>query len=84
MTQKHNPTLIVDDQGIVRKGMRALLAEVDGMEVVGKASNGLEAVKQAEALHPDVILMDLVMPIMDGIEAIRQIMASSPGRGSWP
>ncbi len=79
MTQKTIHLLVVDDQGIVRKGIRALLAEVEGMEVVGEASNGLEAVKQAEALRPDVILMDLVMPVMDGIEAIRQIMAKQPG-----
>ena len=78
MTQKPIRLLIVDDQGIVRKGVRALLAEVDGMEVVGEAGDGLEAVHQAEALQPDVILMDLVMPVMDGIEAIRQIMARQP------
>jgi NarL family two-component system response regulator LiaR len=78
MTQNPIRLLIVDDQGIVRKGVRALLAEVDGMIVLGEASNGLEAVKQAEALQPDVILMDLVMPGMDGIEAIRQIMARQP------
>jgi NarL family two-component system response regulator LiaR len=79
MTPKTIHLLIVDDQGIVRKGIRALLAEVEGMQVVGEAGNGLEAVKQAEALRPDVILMDLVMPVMDGIEAIRQIMAHQPG-----
>lgn len=78
MTQKPILLLIVDDQGIVRKGVRALLAEVDGMKVVGEASDGLEAVQQAEALQPDVILMDLVMPGMDGIEAIRRIMARQP------
>jgi len=78
MTQNPIRLLIVDDQGIVRKGVRALLAEVDGMKVLGEASNGIEAVKQAEALQPDVILMDLVMPGMDGIEAIRQIMARQP------
>ncbi|MGA2489894.1 MAG: response regulator transcription factor [Anaerolineales bacterium] len=78
MAQKTIRLLIVDDQGIVRKGVRALLAEVDGMKVVGEASDGLEAVKQAEVLQPDVILMDLVMPGMDGIEAIRQIVARQP------
>ncbi len=79
MNTKPIRLLIVDDQGIVRKGIRALLAEVDGMEVVGEASDGIEAVKQAEVLQPDVILMDLVMPRMDGIEAIRQIMTNQPG-----
>ena len=78
MAQKPIRLLIVDDQGIVRKGVRALLAEVDGMKVVGEAGDGLEAVKQAEALQPDVILMDMVMPNMDGIEATRQIMAKQP------
>ena len=78
MAQKPIRLLIVDDQGIVRKGVRALLAEVDGMKVVGEAGDGLEAVKQAEALQPDVILMDMVMPVMDGIEATRQIMAKQP------
>jgi len=65
--------LIVDDQAIVRKGIRALLAQVEDIDVVGEAGDGREAVDQFEALHPDVILMDLVMPVMDGIEAIRQI-----------
>ena len=78
MAQRLIRLLIVDDQGIVRKGVRALLAEVDGMKVVGEAGDGLEAVRQAEALQPDVILMDMVMPNMDGIEATRQIMAKQP------
>jgi len=65
--------LIVDDQPIVRKGIRALLAEVEGIQVVGEAADGQEAVTQTAALQPDVILMDLVMPHVDGIEAIRQI-----------
>jgi two-component system, NarL family, response regulator LiaR len=78
MTPKPIRLLIVDDQGIVRKGIRALLAEVKGMEVIGEAGDGLEAVKQADLLQPDVILMDLVMPRLDGIEAIRQIMARQP------
>ena len=65
--------LIVDDQAIVRKGIRALLAEIEYIHVVGEAGDGQEAVAQAKALDPDVILMDLVMPGVDGIEAIRQI-----------
>jgi len=78
MAKKPIQLLVVDDQGIVRKGIRALLAEVDGMDVIGEAGDGLEAVRQAEVLHPDVILMDLVMPNLDGIEAIRQIVAKQP------
>jgi two-component system, NarL family, response regulator LiaR len=71
--------LIADDQAIVRKGIRALLAEVETIAVVGEASNGQDAVAQAQALNPDVTLMDLAMPKMDGIEAIRQITARQAG-----
>jgi two-component system, NarL family, response regulator LiaR len=67
--------LIVDDHGIVRKGTRALLAEIEDIEVVGEAADGETALSQAQALKPDVILMDLVMPNLDGIEAIRRILA---------
>jgi two-component system, NarL family, response regulator LiaR len=70
--------LIVDDHTIVRKGIRALLAEIEGFEVVGEAGDGQAAITQAATLHPDVILMDLAMPKMDGIEAIRQIKLSQP------
>jgi NarL family two-component system response regulator LiaR len=70
--------LIVDDHTIVRKGIRALLAEIAGIEVVGEAADGQAAIAQAERLHPDVILMDLAMPRLDGIEATRQIKASQP------
>ena len=71
--------LVVDDHAIVRKGIRALLAEFEDIVVVGEASDGQEAMAQAEALDPDVVLMDLVMPHVDGIEATRQITADEAG-----
>lgn len=70
--------LITDDHAIVRSGITALLAQVSDIEVVGEASDGQEAITQAAILRPDVILMDLVMPNVDGIEAIRQIKARQP------
>jgi CheY-like chemotaxis protein len=70
--------LVVDDHAIVRKGIRALLAETPGFEIVEEAANGQDAVARAEELRPDVILMDLLMPVMDGIEATRQISSSQP------
>ena len=69
--------LLVDDHAIVRKGIKALLAEIEDIDVVGEASNGMEAVAQAQATNPDLIVMDLVMPVMGGIEAIQQIVAAS-------
>jgi NarL family two-component system response regulator LiaR len=71
--------LVADDHAILRKGIRALLSTEPDMEVVGETGNGLETVAQAEELKPDVILMDLMMPKMDGIEATRQITAKQPG-----
>jgi len=65
--------LVVDDHAIVRKGVKAVLELVPDIDLVGEAENGQDAIKQDQALQPDVILMDLVMPGMDGIEAIRQI-----------
>jgi len=67
--------LVVDDHAIIRRGIRAMLETVPDIEMVGEATNGREAVAAAEKLRPDVILMDLVMPEMDGIEAIRRIKA---------
>jgi NarL family two-component system response regulator LiaR len=79
MEQTPIRVLIVDDQAIVRKGICALLAEVTYVQVVGEAGDGEEAIAQAQDLKPDVILMDLVMPGVDGIEAIRQITSCQEG-----
>jgi two-component system, NarL family, response regulator LiaR len=70
--------LVVDDHLVVRMGIRGLLSTEPGIEVAGEAANGAEAVAEAARLQPDVILMDLIMPQMDGIAAIEQIIASQP------
>jgi DNA-binding NarL/FixJ family response regulator len=70
--------LLVDDHAVVREGLRNFLALQDGLEIVGEASDGNEAIEQAQRLEPDVILMDLVMPGLDGIGAMRQLRARSP------
>ena len=70
--------LVADDHLIVRAGLRALLAEVLDVEVIGEAEDGARAIEMARDLRPDVILMDLVMPEVDGIEAIRRIKADHP------
>jgi len=78
MVQTSIRLLIVDNQAIVRKGTIALLAQLDGITVVGEATNGQEAIDEAALLNPDVILMDLVMPEVDGIAAIQRISATQP------
>jgi NarL family two-component system response regulator LiaR len=70
--------LVADDHEVVRKGIRAFLATKPEVEVIGEAADGAEVVRLAAALHPDVILMDLVMPEVDGIEAVRLIRADQP------
>jgi len=70
--------LIADDHQLVRQGFAALLSVKPGFEVIGQAENGAEAVKLAESLKPDIILMDLLMPEKNGIEATREIKAANP------
>jgi NarL family two-component system response regulator LiaR len=70
--------LIADDHEIVRKGLRALLATEPGYTVVGEAADGAQVIHQVRLLRPDVVLLDLVMPDVDGIAAIQQIAAERP------
>jgi DNA-binding NarL/FixJ family response regulator len=71
--------LVVDDHKVVRNGLRTFLAVHDDLEMVGEAGNGEEAVERCAALHPDVVLMDMKMPVMDGPDAIERILAENPG-----
>lgn len=70
--------LVVDDHAFMRMGIRATLAKDDALEVVGEAEDGEQAVAHCRALRPDLVLMDLSMPRMDGIEATRAIKAEFP------
>ncbi|MBN2006914.1 MAG: response regulator transcription factor [Anaerolineae bacterium] len=70
--------LVVDDQQLMRDGIASLLSIQDGIEVAGTAANGQEAVSQAEALSPDIILMDIRMPVMNGIAATAQVRSRLP------
>jgi two-component system response regulator NreC len=70
--------LLADDHAMVRKGFRLILEAQSDMEIAGEAGNGREAVELAEKLHPDVVVMDVAMPELNGIEATRRLAASSP------
>lgn len=73
--------LLADDHGIVRKGLRLFLEQNPGLEVVGEAADGREAVRLAQECHPDIVIMDVSMPSLNGIEATAQIVKAQPQIG---
>ena len=75
--------MVVDDHRLVRAGLRALLADAEDVEVVAEAADGAEAVATVAAAAPDVVLMDLSMPLLDGVAATRAIRGRNPRSGCW-
>lgn len=72
--------LLVDDHPMVRLGVKTFLSTQPDLEIIGEAENGIEAVEKAKTLDPDIILMDLIMPIMDGVEATKLILEHDPNK----
>ena len=70
--------LLADDEEMIRHGVRLILRHAEGIEVVGEAANGAEAVRLADEMHPDVALVDIRMPVLDGLAAIEKLVALDP------
>lgn len=79
-THNHINIVLIDDHTLFRSGIKALLARQEGFSVIGEASDGLSGVKLVEQTRPDVVLLDLDMPVMNGREALAQILSSRPGQ----
>lgn len=75
--------LIADDHGIVRTGLKLLLERVDDMQVVGEASDGREAVRLAKELQPNIVIMDIGMPLLNGLDAAAQIAKTNASVSSF-